>query len=100
MRKKGRLFSFVDKFFSTFYKISVMFLKRITGWKDGLGPSTNELYTTMIVFTLLWLTLTNTTWVYYRDFLQWSLGSTVLLRASKGAVDTYQEKLKGGIKHE
>ena len=91
------------KFFGTVrgvYKISVMFCKRITGWRDGVGPANNELYTSMIVFTLLWLTLTNSTWVYYRDFLQWSLGSTVLLRASKGAVDTYQEKLKGGKNNE
>ena len=96
MKQRELLFRLVGTVFENIYRISIMFLKRITGWKEGLGPSTNELYTTMIVFVLLWLTITNSTWVYYRDFLQWSLGSTVLLRASKGAVDTYQEQIKGG----
>ena len=77
-----------------------MTIKRVVGWKEGRGPSNNELYTTLIVFTLLWLTIENTTWVYYKDFLTWSLGSTAFMRASKGAVDTYQEKIKGGTKDE
>ncbi len=90
----------VIKFFRYLLEISKMTIKRVVGWKEGRGPSNNELYTTLIVFTLLWLTIENTTWVYYKDFLSWSLGSTVLMRASKGAVDSYQETIKGAKENE
>lgn len=77
-----------------------MVIKRIFGWRDGVGPSRNEMLVASIVGTLLWLTITNSTWIYYKDFLTWSLGSTAFMRASKGAVDTYQEKIKGEKKDE
>ena len=94
------MLSKVTRFFKYLLRISKKVIKRIFGWRDGIGPSSNKTLVASIVGTLLWLTITNSTWIYHKDFLTWSLGSAAFMKASKGAVDTYQQKVKGGRRND